>query len=65
MSAKLEYKNHEWKLIVNGTVIPNSHIVYDGLSMKNDEYPYVEIMVDEVEIEDLGLEVSKNDTSRS
>lgn len=65
MSAKLEYKNLKWKLTVNGTEIPHSHIVYDGLSMKNDEFPYVAIMIDEIEIEDLGLEVSKNDTYRN
>lgn len=65
MSAKLEYKNLKWKLTVNGIEIPHSHIAYDGLSMKNDEFPYVAIMIDEVEIEDLGLEISKNETSRS
>ena len=66
MSAKLEYKNHKWKLTVNGVEIPGSHIVYDGLAMKNDEFPYVGIMIDEIEMDDVGLEVSKkDDTSRS
>lgn len=66
MSAKLEYKNHKWKLTVNGVEIPPSHIVYDGLVMKNDEFPYVGIMIDEIEMDDVGIEVSKKyDTSRS
>lgn len=66
MSAKLEHKNHEWKLTVNGVEIPHTHIVYDGLFMKNDELPYVSIMVDEIEMDDAGIEVGKkDDTSRS
>ena len=66
MSAKLEYKNHKWKLTVNGVEIPGSHIVYDGLAMKNGELPYVSIMIDEIEIDDVGLEVGKkDDTSRN
>ena len=66
MSAKLEYKNHKWKLTVNGVEIPQSHILYDGLFMKNDEFPYVSIMIDEIEMDDVGLEVGKkDDTSRN
>lgn len=66
MSAKLEYKNYKWKLTVNGVEIPHSHIVYDGLFMKNDELPYVSIMIDGIEMDDVGLEVSKkDDTSRN
>lgn len=65
MSAKLEYKNHEWKLTVNEVEIPQSHVLYDGLFMKNDELPYVSIMIDEIEMDDVGLEVGKkDDTSR-
>lgn len=66
MSAKLEYKDHEWKLTVNGVEIPQSHILNDGLFMKNGELPYVSIMIDEIEMDDVGLEVSKkDDTSRN
>lgn len=66
MSVKLEYKNHEWKLTVNGIEIPQTRILYDGLFMKNGELPYVGIMIDEIEMDDVGLEVSKkDDTSRS
>lgn len=48
---KLVYVDHKWCLTVNGIQIPNSKIVYDSLKMRNDEFPSVEIMLDQVSIE--------------
>ena len=56
---KLTYKNHKWELTVDGKEVPNTKVVYDSLKMRNDEYPSVEIMLDEIDIE--GIEVEEAD----
>lgn len=53
MKTKLVYKDYEWVLTVDGVVVPNTHVLYDGLSMRNDNVPFVEIKIDDVEIEQL------------
>lgn len=55
---KLEYKDEQWTLTVNGVKVPNSHVGYDSLRMRNDEPPMVLVLVDAVEIE--GVELSES-----
>lgn len=52
---KLVYANNKWCLTVDGIQVPNAKIVYDSLKMRNDEFPYIEIMLDEISIEDITL----------
>lgn len=56
---KLVYADGEWCLTVNGHQVPNTKVVYDGLSMTNDDIPSVEILVDEIDIEDIRIVENK------
>ena len=57
---KLVYADGTWCLTVDGKQIPNERVVYDGLKMRNDERPTVEIMLDEISIE--GVEVTEQES---
>ena len=59
VEAKLVYKNFEWKLTIGGVEVPNSKVVYDGLSMKNDEFPAIQVLLDSLEIDDIVVEENK------
>ena len=56
---KLTYVDRKWTLTVDGVEVPNTKVVYDSLKMRSDEYPSVEIMLDEIDIE--GIEVEEAD----
>lgn len=56
---KLVYADHKWCLTVEGKQIPNNKILYDGLKMKNDELPSVEVFLDQIDIEGLIIEDRK------
>lgn len=56
---KLVYADGKWCLTVNGHQVPNTKVVYDSLSMKNDDIPSVEILVDEIDIEDVRIVENK------
>lgn len=57
---KLVYADYKWVLTIDGKQVPNENIIYDGLKMRNDDPPTVEICLDQIEVNGAEAEVVSN-----
>lgn len=59
--VNLEYKDHAWKLTINGNPVPLDKIIANSLRMDAGDVPVVSILVDKISIEDIIIDEQTED----